>query len=121
MNPLPGKPDLAGKLLRGGLDIAGATALILDPERKLEPEVLLWGGGVLAPLAYRLQPRRTQIVYLLRKSPKVISQNPGQVSGLKPRVPSVFSPVPSLLEASPLGFQKDRQWEGGVSSPLQES
>lgn len=42
--PLPGKPDLAGKLVSGGLDIAGATALILDQERKLEPEVLLWGG-----------------------------------------------------------------------------
>lgn len=55
MNPLPGKPDLAGKLLRGGLDIAGATALILDPERKLEPEVLLLGGS-LHPLHIGYNP-----------------------------------------------------------------
>ena len=42
----PGKPGSAGKLVRGGLHIAGATALILDPERKLEPEVLLWGPSL---------------------------------------------------------------------------
>lgn len=45
---------MAGKLVRGGLDIAGVTALILDPERKLEPEVLLRGS--LHPLHIGYSP-----------------------------------------------------------------